>query len=114
MKRTIFTEEHQMFRDAFRRFVQKEIVPYHDQWEKDGMVSREVWQIAGENGFLALQVPEEFGGLGVDDFRYNVIMNEEIVRVGASGVGFPYIMTLPCPICCIMELNRRKNVGFRR
>ncbi len=100
MERTIFEEEHQMFRDAFRRFVEKEITPYHDQWEKDGVVSREVWLKAGENGFLGMQVPEKYGGGGVEDFRYNTIMSEELIRVGASGIGFnlhndivlPYIL----------------------
>lgn len=100
LERTIFEDEHHMFRDAFRRFVEKEITPHHDQWEKDGVVSREVWLKAGENGFLGMQVPEEYGGGGVLDFRYNAIMSEELVRVGASGIGFnlhnditiPYIL----------------------
>ncbi|MEQ8673136.1 MAG: acyl-CoA dehydrogenase family protein [Aggregatilineales bacterium] len=88
LERTIFEDEHHMFRDAFRRFVEKEIAPHHDQWEKDGVVSREVWLKAGESGFLGMQVPEEYGGGGVLDFRYNAIMSEELVRVGASGPGF--------------------------
>jgi alkylation response protein AidB-like acyl-CoA dehydrogenase len=100
LERTIFEDEHHMFRDAFRRFVEKEITPHHEQWEKDGVVSHEVWLKAGENGFLGMQVPEEYGGGGVLDFRYNAIMSEELVRVGASGIGFnlhnditiPYIL----------------------
>jgi len=100
MKRNIFEDEHHMFRDAFRRFVEKEIVPCHDQWEKDGVVSREVWLKAGQNGFLGMNVPEEYGGGGVVDFRYNAIVTEELIKVGASGIGFglhnditiPYIL----------------------
>ncbi|MDX1994280.1 MAG: acyl-CoA dehydrogenase family protein [bacterium] len=100
MKRTIFESEHQMFRDAFRRFVEKEITPCHDQWEKDGIVPREVWLKAGQAGFLGFNVPEVYGGGGVTDFRYNTIITEELIRVGASGVGFglhndisiPYIL----------------------
>lgn len=100
MKREIFTEEHQMFRDAFRRFVEREIVPCHEQWEHEGIVSRDVWRKAGENGFLGMDVPEAYGGGGTQDFRYNTIIAEEIVRVGASGIGFglhnditlPYIL----------------------
>ncbi len=83
-----FDAEHRMFRDSMRKFVEREIVPYHDQWEKDGVVSRELWQKAGENGFLCLQVPEEYGGMGLRDYRYNMIPIEELVRVGASGPGF--------------------------
>jgi len=88
LKRTIFEEEHEMFRSAFRQFVEKEVVPHHEQWEKDGVVSRDLWLKAGENGFLGFNVPEEYGGLDETDFRYNTIISEELIRVGASGVGF--------------------------
>lgn len=88
MKRTLFDDEHMMFRESVRRFVEHEVAPYHDQWEKDGIVPRELWLKAGELGFLALDVPEEYGGLGIKDFRYNVILDEELTRAGASGVGF--------------------------
>lgn len=101
MKRTLFDQEHLMFRDAVRRFVENEITPYHEQWEKDGIVPRELWLQAGELGFLAMDVPEQYGGLGIQDFRYNVIVTEELTRAGASGVGFglhndialPYFLT---------------------
>ena len=88
MQASLLTEEHVMFRDAFRRFVEREIAPYHGEWEKQGCVSREVWRKAGEQGFLCMDVPEEYGGAGVKDFRYNTIIIEELARVGASGVGF--------------------------
>lgn len=87
MKRKLFTEEHEMFRDSFRRFVEKEIVPYHEQWEKNGMVSRELWTRAGQQGFLGWEVPEKYGGAGVADFRYATIMQEEILRVNAASAG---------------------------
>ncbi len=87
MKRTLFTEEHTLFRDTFRHFVEKEIVPYNDQWEKEGIVSRELWLKAGQQGFLGLVVPEEYGGSGVDDFSYSAIIAEETARVGASSAG---------------------------
>ena len=88
MKRTIFDDEHNMFRDAVRRFVQNEIVPYHEQWEHDGIVPRDIWLKAGELGFLCMDAPEAYGGLEIDDFRYNAIVVEELTRAGASGVGF--------------------------
>lgn len=88
MRRTLLTDEHLMFRDAVRRFVESEIVPYHKQWEKDGAVSRDIWRKAGELGFLGIDVPEEYGGGGVADFRYNAIVQEELIRVDATGVGF--------------------------
>lgn len=88
MKRNLFNEEHEMFRHAVRRFVEKEIAPFHAQWEEEGMVSREAWLKAGAQGFLGLDVPEHYGGGGVQDFRYNAIINEELIRVGASGAAF--------------------------
>jgi alkylation response protein AidB-like acyl-CoA dehydrogenase len=100
MKRDIFEEEHEMFRRAFRQFVEAEVVPHHEQWEKEGIVPRELWTKAGEYGFLGMDVPEEYGGGGIKDFRYNTIITEELVRVAASGPGFslhndiviPYIL----------------------
>ncbi len=83
-----FEDEHRMFRDSVRKFVEREIVPHHSQWEKDGVVPRELWRTAGSHGFLCLQVPEAYGGVGLEDFRFNMIMIEELVRVGASGPGF--------------------------
>ena len=70
IKRTVFESEHEMFRDSFRKFLQEEAVPYHEQWEKDGQVSRELWKKAGENGFLSPTVPEAYGGVE-GDFRFN-------------------------------------------
>lgn len=88
MKPHLLTGEHLMFRDAFRRFVETEIIPYHEQWEKDGIVPRELWQKAGAAGFLCMDVAEAFGGMDEKDFRYNTLISEELVRVGASGPGF--------------------------
>ena len=88
MDRRIFTEEHDTFREMVARFVDAEIAPYHDQWEEEGIVPRELWKKAGAQGLLCTDVPEEYGGGGVDDFRYNTVVNEELIRVGASGVGF--------------------------
>jgi alkylation response protein AidB-like acyl-CoA dehydrogenase len=86
--RDLYTDEHEDFRKTARTFMEKEVVPFHDQWEKDGIVPRELWTKAGETGLLCFDVAEEYGGPGVDDFRYNVILSEEQTRVGASGPGF--------------------------
>jgi len=88
MKRSIFEEDHLLFRHSFREFVAREITPFHAQWEKEGMVPRELWRNAGKNGFLSMNVPEEYGGAGVRDFRYNMIVGEELARAGASGPAF--------------------------
>ena len=99
IKRTVFESEHEMFRDSFRKFLQEEAVPFHEQWEKDGQVARELWKKAGEHGFLSPTVPEAYGGVEAD-FRFNAIVDEEIANFGLSGIGFglhsdiavPYIM----------------------
>ncbi|KUL26789.1 acyl-CoA dehydrogenase [Streptomyces regalis] len=85
-----------------RDFVEHEIVPCHADWERAGLVDREVWRSAGKLGLLGIDVPEEYGGGGVRDFRYQVIISEEIMRVGATGIGFalhndvvaPYLLDL--------------------
>jgi len=100
--RDIFEPEHESFRHTARTFFDKEVVPFHDEWEKDGVVSREVWLKAGEAGLLCFDVPEEYGGPGISDFRFNQILSEEQTRAGASGPGFsvhtdiivPYLITL--------------------
>ncbi|GAA1201721.1 acyl-CoA dehydrogenase family protein [Pseudonocardia alaniniphila] len=89
MQRDIFDAEHDAFRSLARTFIAKEITPFHDQWERDGQVSRDVWLAAGRAGLLGTDVPEEYGGGGVPDFRYNAVLLEELTRAGATGIGFP-------------------------
>ncbi|WP_323846596.1 acyl-CoA dehydrogenase family protein [Microbulbifer magnicolonia] len=85
--RTVFNEDHEQFRDTVRKFLENEAAPYHHQWEKDGQVDRELWTKAGEMGFLCPQIPEEYGGLGLD-FGYNAIVAEEISRANLTGIGW--------------------------
>lgn len=87
IRRTIFNEEHEIFRDAVRRFIEVEITPYHDQWDKDGVVPRELWLKAGEAGLLCSNVEEEYGGPGAD-FLFNVVLHEELAKALATGPGF--------------------------
>jgi acyl-CoA dehydrogenase len=88
MRRQIFTEEHDAFRDMVRAFIAKEITPYHEQWERDGIVSRDVWLAAGRAGLLGIHLDEKYGGGGQSDYRFYVILNEELARAGASGPMF--------------------------
>lgn len=87
LERTLFSSDHDMFRDAVRKFIEKEIVPYHEQWEKDGIVPRDLWLKAGEAGLLCCVVPEEYGGAGAD-YLYDVVVFEEMARAGMTGPGF--------------------------
>jgi len=98
----LYTAEHEDFRKTARTFYEREVVPHHDQWERDGIVPRELWRKAGDAGLLCFDVPEEYDGPGVTDFRYNVIVSEEQTRANVSGPGFsvhtdiivPYLSSL--------------------
>ncbi|HLU99453.1 MAG TPA: acyl-CoA dehydrogenase family protein [Thermobifida alba] len=115
MKRQLFTPEHDVFRETVRSFLAREVLPHYEQWEKDGIVSRDAWRAAGEQGLLGLDVPEEYGGGGTDDFRYNVVLNEEFARAGAPGLALslhndiigPYLTGLATE-----EQKRRWLPGF--
>jgi acyl-CoA dehydrogenase len=101
----LYTQEHEDFRKTVRAFFDKEVVPFHEQWEHDGIVPRDLWLKAGETGLLCFDVAEEYGGAGVQDFRYNVVLSEEQTRAGCSGPGFsvhsdiivPYLSSLATP-----------------
>ena len=85
--RTLFSEEHAIFRETARRFAETEIAPHHTQWEQDGIVPRELWAKAGEQGLLCCDIPEEYGGPG-GDFLMIAIVTEELARIGATGPAF--------------------------
>ena len=85
--RTIFTPEHESFRDTVRRFIETEVTPHHADWEKAGQVPRSLWKKAGELGLLCVNAPEAYGGQGAD-FLYSAILIEEMARVGATGPTF--------------------------
>ena len=85
--RTLFSAEHDTFRDSARRFIAREIVPHHAEWEKAGVVPRDLWLKAGTAGLLCCDVPDTYGGMG-GDFLYSTIMIEEMARAGATGPTF--------------------------
>jgi len=89
--RTIFAEEHELYRDSVRRFIEQEMVPHHRQWERDGLVPRSLWRKAGEHGLLCANVAEEYGGAGAD-WAYNVVVIEELARAGVSGPGSGFMV----------------------
>ncbi|SDX76779.1 Acyl-CoA dehydrogenase [Modestobacter sp. DSM 44400] len=88
MRRSLYGSDHDDFRSSVRAFLDKAVAPFHDEWEKAGIVPRGVWTAAGEQGFLGMDMDEQYGGGGVRDFRYNAVLDEEVTRIGASGVGF--------------------------
>ncbi|QTN18347.1 acyl-CoA dehydrogenase family protein [Brevundimonas sp. AJA228-03] len=86
-KRKVFRDDHEMFRDQVRRFVETEIVPHHAEWERDGIVPKSLWLRAGEEGLLCVTAPEAYGGSG-GDFGHSAVLIEELARVNATAVGF--------------------------
>ncbi|WP_410535671.1 acyl-CoA dehydrogenase family protein [Streptomyces sp. KL2] len=102
MKRKIFTEDHEAFRRTVRAFLEREVLPHYERWEREGAVDREVWRAAGRQGLLGVAVPEEYGGGGQDDFRYGAVLAEEFTRAGTPGLAIglhndvigPYLTSL--------------------
>jgi alkylation response protein AidB-like acyl-CoA dehydrogenase len=85
MRRTLFEAEHEAFRESVRRFLEKEILPHREEWDTAGIVPREVFTLAGDAGFLGTAIPEEYGGGGSPDYRFNVVLSEEVQRLGLAG-----------------------------
>ncbi|MCB8906086.1 MULTISPECIES: acyl-CoA dehydrogenase family protein [unclassified Streptomyces] len=115
MKRQLYTADHEAFRATVRTFLEKEVLPHYEQWEKDGIVSREVWLAAGRQGLLGIAVDEEYGGGGNPDFRYASVLAEEFTRAGTPGLAIglhndiigPYLTSLGTE-----EQKRRWLPGF--
>ena len=97
MRRTLFDDEHELFRDSVRRFIAAELAPLNEAWERAGIVDRDMFRSAGKHGFLGMAVPTEYGGGGVDDFRYNLVIGEEVQRAGINAAGLGW--TLHNDIC---------------
>ena len=114
MPRKLFDESHDAFREVVRTFMEKECVPHTEQWEKDGQVSREVWTKAGAQGLLGMDVPTEYGGGGMEDYRFNVVEAEETTRAGVSGPGFMLHNDVVYPYLklCTDEQKQRFLPGF--
>ncbi len=115
MKRLIFESEHDQLRATAKQFIEREIAPYAEQWEHDGIIDREVFKKAGETGLVGFYMPEEYGGSDIDDFRFNAVVIEEMAKFGARAPGLtlqndvigPYLNKL-----CTDEQKQRWLPGF--
>ena len=97
MREELLNEELIMFQDSMREFLKHEVVPNHEEWEIDGHVPKDIWLKAGENNFLGIDVPEKYGGSGIDDFRYNSVVIEEVWRAGTTCLTFSVTNDLVIP-----------------
>ena len=107
-QRTVFNDEQNFFRDTVAKFVNKEILPNHSLWEKEGIVPKEVWLKAGDVGILCPNIPKEYGGIG-GDFRFNVIVIEELAKIGATGPGFAVHSDIVAPYLISYSSNAQKK-----
>ena len=103
-----YTEEHRIFREAVKRFFAKEVIPYADEWEEAGIVPKSVWLKMGEQGFLCVDVAEEYGGLGAD-FLYSVILTEELGKTGNTGLAAPLHSDIVVPYIASFGSEELKN-----
>lgn len=102
MRRTIYTEDHQYFRETIRSFIEKEVSPVYDEWYEAGIVPHDFYLKLGELGVWGIQVPEEYGGAGIESFKYSAVITEELARAGVSfggssthvGLCLPYLLKL--------------------
>jgi alkylation response protein AidB-like acyl-CoA dehydrogenase len=107
-RRPIFNQDHEAFRESVRGFVAKEAAPYTEEWEDAGMVPRSFWRKAGEQGLVGFEVPEEFGGAGIKDFRFNVIIGEEMAYAAATGDNFGLQNDIICPYLVDLTTDEQK------
>ena len=112
MREEFLNEELIMFQNSMREFLKHEVVPNHEQWEKDGHVPKDIWLKAGENNFLGIDVPEKYGGSGIDDFRYNSVVIEEVWRAGTTCLTFSVTNDLVIPYLLRYANEEQKERWF--
>ena len=106
---SILEQEHEDFRAVARAFFEKEVSPHHAAWEEAGIVDRDIWRKAGERGLLCFDVDEAYGGPGIKDFRYNMVLAEESARAGASGPGFAVHTDIIVPYISALGTDEQKQ-----
>jgi len=111
MRRTLFDDEHHHFREAVRTFIEREVTPHHERWREERQIDRAMWLAAGRADLLGISVPEAYGGVGLHDFRFNVVLTEELARAGlalASSVGIHTDVVAPYLIELTTEEQRQR------
>jgi len=109
MQRRSFTPEHDLFRDSVREFTAKAIEPNIERWEEAGIADRSLFAEAGAAGFLGMAIPEEFGGGGTDDFRFNQVLNEELQAAGAGGAGLGLTLEADIVLPYLLHLSTEEQ-----
>ncbi|GHC62860.1 acyl-CoA dehydrogenase family protein [Streptomyces cinnamoneus] len=110
MRRTVFTEDHEAFRETVRDFIAAEVVPFHEEWREAGAVPREFYKKLGALGVFGIEVPEEYGGAGRRTFKYQAVLTEECARAGVSfgSAGVHTALCLPYLLAYATEEQKRR------
>src|SRR5262249_14147088 len=109
MTRSVFTAEHEEFRALVREFLAREVTPHVEEWEAAGIVDKGVYKAAAQAGVLGFSVPAEYGGLGVDDFRYNAIVAEEHAKGRSSGVALTLLNDIVAPYLLRLTTQEQRH-----
>ncbi|HET7041304.1 MAG TPA: acyl-CoA dehydrogenase family protein, partial [Gemmatimonadales bacterium] len=110
MRRAVFDDEHEWFRETVRDFANRELTPHREEHREAHSIPREVWLKAGELGMLGVGIPEEHGGNGIDDFRFNAVMDEELSRAGvAYGSAFGIHIDVVAPYLAELTTNEQRE-----
>jgi alkylation response protein AidB-like acyl-CoA dehydrogenase len=112
MSSPLYEQEHEDFRAGVIAFLERECVPHHEKWEAAGIVDRDVWRKAGEQGLLGLQLDEEYGGGGTTDYRFNAVIVEEMARRGIYGCAFPLFNDMIVPYLVAAANDEQKARWF--
>jgi len=109
MARDLFDEVHEEFRALVREFLVREVLPHHERWERDGQVDKAVYGAAAERGILGFAVPAAYGGLGIDDFRYNAVVAEELAKARVHGPAFALVNDVIAPYLLRLGTDEQKR-----
>src|SRR5262245_7165114 len=110
MRRTVFNEDHEAFRSTLREFIAAEVVPYFEEWHRQGFIPRELYKKLGELGVFGIEVPEEYGGAGETSFKFQAVISEETNRAGVDfgGSGVHTALCLPYLLAYATEEQKRR------
>ncbi|GAA1012011.1 acyl-CoA dehydrogenase family protein [Nocardiopsis tropica] len=109
MRRTVYTADHEAFRETLRAFIESEVVPHYDEWYANGIVPKEFYFKLGELGVFGIEVPEEYGGAGIESFKYQAVISEELGRAGVSFGGSSVHIALCLPYLTGLATDEQKQ-----
>ena len=114
MRRNLFNEDHESFRKTLRAFIEAEVTPNYDKWFEDALVPRDFYYKLAELGIFGIEVPEEYGGAGIESYKYSVVIYEEMARAAVNFGALVCTSNCACPTCCPWVRRSSWRAGCRR